>query len=571
MFGRGAGGGLLNRTLKEADGQKIYEATVQSGSWLDRRFTVDSGQAVSENFAARLNMMYEASDGFRSYNWLERYGVNPTFTYKLGEDTKVRFSYEFFHDNRTADRGNPSQASMRTGSTKQNPGYPFAPAGDLQAFYGSPFLNVALANVHTWMGFIEHDFGNGLTMKNGTYYAEFDKFYQNIYPGNGPLAGAVNTSVTTFNRAAYNNTTNRNNLFNQTDFFYKMFTGPFFHSIAFGTEFGQQTGISRRNTGFFPNGTTTEIDNPFSPGYFGNINFVHGLNDANSRYRLDLTSGYVRDEIDLASWLQVIGAARYDRFDESALDLNLGRLRTLDNDFISPQGAVILKPAANMSIYTAYMTSYLPASGDQFSALADGTVILKPQKFVNEEVGFKWNIAPRLLYTAAVYNLDRENVPLPDPNRPGFFILSGKNRIRGFENELKGYVTDQWQSWFGYAYTDARVISATSATIVDGNRIQLVPLHQFSWWNKYQINPVWAASLGVIYFSDSFASSDDTVVLPGFVRFDAGLFATIDQHWKAQLNVENIFNTGYWATADGNNNLSPGQGRTIRAKLTATF
>jgi catecholate siderophore receptor len=568
-FGRASGGGLLNRTLKEADGQKVYEATVQSGSWLDRRATVDVGQAVNENFAARLNMMYEASDGFRSYNWLERYGVNPTFTYKLGGDTKLRFSYEYFHDNRTADRGNPSQATSPTGSTRQNPGYPFAPGGDLQAFYGNPFLNVAVANVHTWMGFIEHDFGNGLTMKNGTYYAEFDKFYQNVYPGNGPLAGAVNTSVTAFNRAAYNNTTDRNNLFNQTDFFYKVFTGPFYHSIAFGTEFGQQTGISRRNTGFFPNNTTTEVDNPFSPGYFGNINFLHIPSDANSRYRLDLTSGYMRDTIDLAPWLQVIGASRYDRFDESALDLNSGLLRKLDNDFISPAGAVILKPAQNMSFYTSYMVSYLPASGDQFSALSDGTVILKPQKFTNEEVGFKWNIAPRLLYTAAVYNLDRENVPLPDPNNPGFFILSGKNRIRGFESELKGFVTDAWQSWMGYAYTDARVTSDTSATILPGNRIQLVPYHQFSWWNKYQFTSVWAASLGIIYFSDSFASSDDTVVLPGYVRFDAGVFATIDEHWKAQLNVENLFNTGYWATADGNNNISPGQGRTIRVKLTA--
>lgn len=68
-----------------------------------------------------------------------------------------------------------------------------------------------------------------------------------------------------------------------------------------------------------------------------------------------------------------------------------------------------------------------------------------------------------------------------------------------------------------------------------------------SLWNKYQFTPMWAASLGVIYFSDSFASSDDTVRLPGFVRVDAGLFATINEHWRAQLNIENIFNTGYWA------------------------
>jgi len=136
---------------------------------------------------------------------------------------------------------------------------------------------------------------------------------------------------------------------------------------------------------------------------------------------------------------------------------------------------------------------------------------------------------------------------------------------------LKGYVIDDWQSALGYAYTDARITSDTSATIVAGNRVQLVPFHQFSLWNKYQFTPMWSAALGVIYFSDSFASSDDSVKLPGFVRVDAAVYAKINETWKAQINVENIFNEGYWATADGNNNLSPGQSRTVRASATANF
>jgi catecholate siderophore receptor len=213
----------------------------------------------------------------------------------------------------------------------------------------------------------------------------------------------------------------------------------------------------------------------------------------------------------------------------------------------------------------------LPASGDQFSALNPGTVILQPQKFENNEVGVKWNVLPRLLFTAAVYDLKRTNVPIADPNNPGFFFPSGSHQIRGFETNLTGYMTADWQTTFGYAYTDARITSATSATIVPGNRVQLVPFNQFSWWNKYQINPVWGTALGVIYFSNSFASSDDTVRLPGFVRFDAAVFAKINETWKVQFNVENIFDKGYWASADGNNNISPGQPRTLRVTATATF
>jgi catecholate siderophore receptor len=582
-FGRGAGGGLLNRTLKDADGTRIYEVTAQTGSYWDRRVTLDAGQAVTENFAARLNMMYEKSNTFRDFGKLERYGINPTVTFKVDDATKIKLSYEYYHDQRTADRGNPSQglSAVAPSSTRFNPAAPFAPNGDLTAFFGSPELNVARVNVQQMMAFIDHDFGNGLTVKNSTMFADYQKFYQNVYPGNGPLSGAVNPSDTSFNLAAYNHTTNRDNLFNQTDFFYKTFTGPIFHSIAFGTEFGRQSGIDVRNTGIFPNGTNTIVGNPFDPTYFGQVAFIHqypgafspGVTtpDSNSKYLLYTTSAYARDTIEITRWLQLIGGARFDHFDESALDMNTNTNRTLINNKVSPQAAVIVKPIENLSIYGAYSISYLPASGDQFSALNNGSVILAPQKFENKEIGVKWDIQPRLQYTAAIYDLKRTNVPLPDPNNAGFFILSGSNRIRGFETTLNGYVTDAWQSTLGYAYTNARVTSATSTTIVAGNRIQLVPFNQFSWWNKYQITPVWGAALGVIYFSDSFATSDDSVRLPGFVRFDTALYLKINEMWRAQLNVENIFNKGYWASADGNNNISPGLPRTFRVSAISRF
>lgn len=572
-FGRGSGGGLLNRTLKEADGARVYDVTGQLGSFDDRRITLDAGQAISPNFAARLNMMYEKSDTFRDFGRLERYGINPTVTLKPNDTTDVKLSYEYFHDNRTADRGNPSLGI----GTRFNPTTPFAPNGDLSKFFGSPDLNVAQATVQSVMAVIDHDFGNGLTVKNSTRYANYQKFYQNVYPGS-----AVDPITDTFTRSAYQHTTNRENLFNQTDFVYKTSIGPTFHTFAFGTELGRQSGIDLRNTGLFPNGSAvSDLASAFDPTYFGPITFVHqfpgsfspGVSrpDSNSRYHADVTSIYARDTIDVTRWLQLIGGARLDRFNLSALDANTNtRLSRTDNK-ISPQAAVIVKPVDNLSIYGAYSVSYLPASGDQFSSLNNGTVILDPQKFENKEVGVKWNISPQLLYTAAVYQLNRTNVPLADPNNPGFFILSGKNRIRGFETSLNGYITEDWQSSLGYAYTDARVTSDTSTTIVAGNRVQLVPYNQFSWWNKYQINSVFSAAVGIIYFSDSYAASDDTVGLPAFVRVDAGIYADIDKNWRLQLNVENIFNKGYWASADGNNNLSPGAPRTFRISAIAKF
>ena len=577
IFGRGAGGGLVNRTLKEADGTRVYEATMQTGSYGDRRVSLDAGQAINENVAVRLNAFYEGSDTFRDYGHLERYGINPTVTLKPTDDTKIKLSYEFYHDFRLADRGNPSQG-LPGGATRFNPTTPFAPNGDLTTFFGSPLYNSAKVEVQTGMAIIEHDFGNGLTVRNGSIYADYNRGYGNVYPGGtgAPAAaggGAVTPDQTQLSLNAYQNYTPRENAFNQTDFVYKTITGPVRHTIAFGTEFGRQTGLSLRDSGQFPAnaGLSYVVVNPFYPTYFGPVTFNHIASDANSKYRLNIASGYAQDQIEVTRWLQFLVGARYDSFDLSALDQNTNTLRNRVDEKISPRAAVIVKPIDTLSLYTAWSTSYLPASGDQFSALSPGTLILEPQKFENTEIGAKWNVNPKLLFTAAIYELIRTNVPIADPSGNGLFIPSGAHKIRGFETALTGYVMPDWQTSFGYAYTDARITSDTSATIVAGNRVQLVPYNQFSLWNKYQINPTWAAALGVIYFSDSFASSDDTVRLPGFVRVDAALYAKVDENWRVQFNVENIFNKGYWATADGNNNISPGQPRTFRLTALARF
>jgi catecholate siderophore receptor len=414
-------------------------------------------------------------------------------------------------------------------------------------------------------------------------YADFNRSYQNVYPGSSVAANGG------FSYNAYNHVTNRENAFNQTDFIYKTMTGPIRHTIAFGTEFDRQTGIDLRNTGIFAiTGTNAAPGNAFEPGFFGPVSFIHQLPgafspgvtaaDSDSKYRLNTESAYAQDQIDVTRWLQLIAGARFDRFELSATDENTAIFRTRTDDLVSPRAAVIVKPVDNLSVYGAYSISYLPSAGDQFSALNTGSALIPPQRFENTEVGVKWNIYPRLQYTAAIYQLNRTNVPLAIGG--GLFAISGLNVIKGFETALTGYVTNDWQATLGYAYTDARIGSDTNSstaanpappTILKGNRVQLVPYDQVSLWNKYQIDSMWGAGLGVIYFSDSFASSDDFVKLPGFVRVDAALYLKINQTWSGQLNIENVFNQGYWASADGDNNISPGQGRTFRLVARARF
>jgi catecholate siderophore receptor len=87
--------------------------------------------------------------------------------------------------------------------------------------------------------------------------------------------------------------------------------------------------------------------------------------------------------------LQLIGAIRYDRFDMSATDMNTNITRERLDNLASPAVAAIYKPLDNISLYSAWSVSFLPSTGDQFSALSTGTLVLQPQRFDNKEVGFE--------------------------------------------------------------------------------------------------------------------------------------------------------------------------------------
>nr|WP_274541237.1 TonB-dependent receptor [Methylosinus trichosporium] len=61
------------------------------------------------------------------------------------------------------------------------------------------------------------------------------------------------------------------------------------------------------------------------------------------------------------------------------------------------------------------------------------------------------------------------------------------------------------------------------------------------------------------------------VNIPGFTRVDAAVYFNLNEQWRAQLNVENLLDHRYIATADGNNNITPGAPRTFRFSVTANF
>jgi catecholate siderophore receptor len=79
------------------------------------------------------------------------------------------------------------------------------------------------------------------------------------------------------------------------------------------------------------------------------------------------------------------------------------------------------------------------------------------------------------------------------------------------------------------------------------------------------------AAVGVIYAGKRFAATDNFVALPAYTRVDAALYYSISPTLRAQLNVENVFNTRYYLYAHSNNNITPGAPTAFKVSLNAKF
>jgi catecholate siderophore receptor len=550
IFGRGGAGGVVNRVTKDAGFMPVRELSLQAGTFGNRRFTIDVGQPLNGKVAVRFNGLYENSDSFRDFVGIERYGVTPNVTVNASDRTKVSFRYEYLHDSRGADRGITS--------------FQGAPADvDPSTFYGNPNLSEARADVNIGSATIEHRF-NGVTLRNTTALANYDRFYQNFVPG------AVTPDKSQVTLTAYNNATDRTNLFNQTDAAMIAHTGGLRHTVLAGAEFGHQLTDNFRNTGFFDN-TATSILAPYSaPTISTPVTFRQNATDADNHVVANVAAAYVQDQIDLSSHLLALAGVRFDRFELDYHDNRANLARERPDNLVSPRAGLVYKPIVPVSIYTSYSVSYLPGSGDQFSSLTNITEQLKPEQFTSYEVGAKWDARPGLSLTTAVYRLDRTNTRSTDPNDPTRIMQTGSQRTNGFELGANGYVTMRWSVAGGYAYQDAYVSQAT-ASAVTGAQVGQVPHHTFSLWNNYQVLPKVGAALGIVHRSGMFAAIDDTVTLPGYTRADAAAFFTVTRQLRLQVNVENLFDTKYFINADSNTNISPGFPRAVRVGLTTMF
>ena len=563
IFGRGGVGGVINRVVKEAAWENKNEIKIQGGAYDHKRSSVDLNNRIDETLAVRVNAMIEDSGSFRQGVESERKAINPTFTFKPSDKTKVVVGMEYFNDKRTSDRGIPS---VDNGLKS----YPYSTSRS--TFFGNASQSPNEAIVKNGYAIIDHTFDNGVSVKNHTRFSDYDKYYQNVYANSQVSNGLVTID-------GYYDNTQRQNFFNQTDLTYNFKTGSVSHKLLTGLEIGLQENQNYRivNSGSDP---TPLASNPYA---LLNWQSTKSRNTATDIYNQAI---YFQDQIYLNEQFQIIAGLRYDKFKTKFNDsVTPSNSANVNDQFISPRVGLVYKPIEPVSLYTNYSLSYLPRTGEQLTSLTSSIKSFDPEKFTNIEAGIKYDLLQSFSISSAIYRLERSRMAISDPSSPSTNIIIVDGQVtKGFELGFAGKLFDAHSMYGGYTYQDAEITSAqlikkgTSPNpdekILSGTLLGHVPKHTFSLWNKYEFNETWSAALGVVSRSDMYAATPTTLTavnLPGYTRLDAAIYANINKQTKLQLNIENLLDKTYYQSAHNNYNIMYGHPLTARATVTYTF
>jgi catecholate siderophore receptor len=546
IFGRGGGGGVINRVSKTPEfGRSRMAGSISGDSFGAWSVAADLDQPLSDQAAVRINATYEDLRNHRQVFGGHFTGVTPSVGLRFGDASSLVLSYEFAEDERITDRGIPSLA-----------GRPLQ--GYYDTFFGNPAINRSKVTAHIARARFDHEFGEHLSADLTAQFADYDKYYANIYP-----RGA---SATTVQLEGYENSTKRKNWAVQGNLVWNGETGPLRHQLLAGFEASEQNTDDNRRLASFGGAATATI--PLSLRIVAPASTFGGLSRL-SRSDVRALSAYLQDQVDIGEHLKLVVGLRYDDFRIASTNRINGFTASRSDGKWSPRAGVIVKPRENLSLYASYALSFLPQSGDQFTVLDATTSTLAPEEFRNLEAGVKWDITERIAFTAAAYQLDRRNSRANDP-LSGAVVLTGKSRTKGFETALVGQIGQSLQLTVGYAYQDGQIRSATTAAPV-GRRLAQLPRHQFSAWTRYDVTDSIGFGLGMVHQSEQFATISNAVRLPAFTRFDAAAFFKVSDQLTVQFNVENLTDRRYFPSAHTDFNITTGEPLSARMSARLKF
>lgn len=580
LFGRGQAGGVINQVSKMAELQDKNTITGSLGNYDYSQFTGDFNKMLTETAAIRVNVMDRHEETYRKNPTtgdrptFDRQGIAISFGAGIGTENEFFLNHQYTQTRDVPDFG------IRFGANKR----PLSNAGDGRTdrtFWGSS-NNFDDSDTRITTGIFTHKFSEDTQIRTQLRHADYQRGYWAKTPGN-TLPGVNDSVGGNVTRKMHYETTNL-----QSDFSTKFNLAGMKHSVLTGVEYLKEDSYRHGLQAFDPvtglpyTQTTSQTLNTAISANPNGVTYNRHVASAYigtpTKFDADNYAVYVQDSIEFKPNWTLLAGLRRDEMRANYSSATSPKLNYGENSY---RTGLSWQPATDTHYYVTYSDSFSPTA-DLYQLTVQP---LPPERSKTLEVGSKWLFLDGdLAFRAAVFTTTKDWERNTDLESTAS-ILTKKRRTNGFELEVTGQITDDWDVFAGFAFLDAKIIDVaqnyqggvlvSADQRLEGQRARNTPRTTFNLWTTYKLTSAWKIGGGVEAKAERYAFVPSTTnanslftnghfdpnTAPGYARVD--LMAAYEQpKWAVRLNVKNVFNKLYYdAVYDNGGLVTPANGR----------
>ena len=538
LYGRGSQGGIVNRISKMPQYGRPSSIQAQGGTDDFRSLYADLSADPSDTLSLRLNMGNEDKNSFRDHVSGNRQLFAPSMSWQITPDLNWLVQYEYSRYNRTPDRGIPS-VDGRPADVSRGTSY----GGQ------NDFIDDKTQNLRSRL---TYELNGNWQLRHTLGIFTLDSQFENTY-----LTG-YDAKTRKVSRQSWQQDMTTRNVFNNLELEGVFDTFGLEHRLLTGLELGSQ----RRDPKLYSAKGVPGVD-LYNPDRRLRPTGPMALSSDNHT-EVESQGLYVQDQVRLNDQWQVLAGLRHDRFEVDTTS-NLKNLsETRNSHGTSPRLGVVWTPLENHSFYASWTKTFSPVGGGLIGitpGAAGNTNDLSPELTKQKEIGVKsdW-LNERLSTTLAVYELELYNRRTKDPENPEITLLSGLQRSRGIELTASGKLGGNWYMRGGVGVQDATVVKDNNG--FEGKRINGVAKRNGSLFLTWKPEMGWYAETGLTLVGQRYADNQNTVVLPGYGRWDA-LAGYREKEWEVSGALTNLTDRDYYASATSGSQIMPGEPRSL--------
>ena len=592
LFGRGSTGGAVNQASKQPRLVNEHEITTTLGNHSYRRVLGDFNFKTGEDSALRLNAMVTKADNNGSGSSIDKSGI--ALGYRFGIGTRDEFGVSLYYlDN---DNGmnygipwiKPSASDTSAANTIISSLKPDAYYGMASDYSAGVAKHITLNHTHR--------FSSDSELKTALRSGSFSRDQR---AGTVRFAGAaVNGAAvdltnfgpnTVFTRGSQLKVQDVDATYFQSDYSNKFNAFGLKNELLTGVDFAHErkkvyAARSAAQGGVNLTKPNTTAGTPDDGAWIdeGSRSFR-----TNNEFTSKGVGVYAQDLVQVAEHWKVLGGLRYDRmrgeYETYAIPNNAPGPITTSAEYeqkiskFSKRFGVLFQPNELHSFHFSYGTSF-NTSGDAYSYNAQ-SANTPPESSENIELGAKLDSSDKRFTTRlALFRSTKSNERNTDPDTAADrLLLSGKRHTAGFELDVTGRITSQWEvfvsyMWMPIAKVDKAASTATTVGNREGDRPGLSPKHSGTVWSTYQVTPQLRLGGGVNFRSKQ-APADVTAPAweaPGYASVDLMGEYMFNETFTLKANITNVTDKLY-ANSLYRGHYIPGAGRLYQVALSAKF